>query len=237
LRYHSNDYAFSQSKHPPCVVLKLTEHKINAASLSISTAHRPLLTWAIGDQHCGTIDLCHSNRIRNATDDDLLSRPAVATNKLFCVSSKGKEILFEAKSEKEKRRIMQGLDLIFNWISEVGVSTAVTNPKPKITKYDISHLTNTNNKLLGINPPCYSSKYESFMYTAASTGSEDEILPHSIGHSSNFLPLETDGSSHKAGHDAHFRRTQEYVFKSDLLAVSKMGGVYVKYLRLKLKFL
>jgi hypothetical protein len=237
LRYHSNDYAFSQSKHPPCIVLKLTEHKISAASLSFSNAYRPVLTWTIGDQHCGTIDSRHSIKIRNATDDELLSRPAVATNKLFCVSSRGKELFFEAKNEKEKCRIMHGLDLVFNWISEVGVSATTTNHKPKITNCDIRHLTSSNNKMSGINSPCYSSKRDAFMYSAAVTGSEDEVVPHSVGYSSNFLPLETsDDSSHKLDHDARFSRTQEYVFKYDLLTVSKMVGFYVKYLCLNLFF-
>jgi hypothetical protein len=174
LRYHSNDYAFSQSKHPPCVVLKLTEHNVIAALPSISTTCRPVLSWTTGDQSCGTIDLFQSNKIQNVTADDLLSRPAVATSKLFCVLSGGKEILFEAKSEKEKRRISQGLNLIFNWLYEVGANTTMMNPKPNITNYDVSHPTRSNDELSGSDPPCCSPKYESFMSVTASTDSEDK---------------------------------------------------------------
>ena len=137
LRYHS-DYSFSQSKHPPCVVLKLEISHDNTT---------PALSWVGENNIQKSIHVIDDLKaICNATDIDLCSRPDAATNKLFCLSLKDcKTEIFEAKSEKEKRRIIQGLNAVFDWITSPNFYPTVDDIPPtlSLTSYNSDPISNT----------------------------------------------------------------------------------------------
>ena len=100
--------------------LEIWQHAENSVAL-------PVLSWTVKGTSspepgisCGAVFLFDVTSINNARNMDLRSYATVAPKNCFSVSAKDcPHILFEAKSEKEERRITRGLKLIIAWVNSI----------------------------------------------------------------------------------------------------------------------